>query len=395
MKRNHNSITRLLTAVLMLFMVPALLIAQTPTTFNYQAVLRNTDGTTKSNVNVNIGMEIHQATETGTVVYSETHSTTTNDFGMVNLEIGSVIPATFATIDWAAGPYFVEVIVDGLSMGTSELLTVPYALHAETAESITGTITETDPVYTGSQAANISATDIANLSNLSGTNSGDQNISGIGTNASAISAIQGEQSTQNAAIALNTAKVGLTAGQITVLGNTSGTNTGDQDGSETHVNAGANVSVTGTGTAGSPYIVNADGIISYAATGGGGQTVASTSTTTSLRTQVLQLVGVPAGTYAVFFSSPISNGSTSSLGVNLAWAIKTNGSNPGFPGDGIASSFIPATGWTLSYIFGQSGFKVVTLGSTGTIELVVVYYGNILTGTVMTTGIATLRAIRL
>ena len=130
MKRNHNSITRLLTAVLTLFMVPALLIAQTPTTFNYQAVLRNTDGTVKKSVNVNIGLEIHQATETGTVVYSETHSSTTSEFGMVNLEIGSVTPATFATIDWAAGPYFVEVSVDGLAMGTSELLTVPYALYA-------------------------------------------------------------------------------------------------------------------------------------------------------------------------------------------------------------------------------------------------------------------------
>jgi hypothetical protein len=114
----------------MLFMVPALLIAQTPTTFNYQAVLRNTDGTVKKSVNVNIGLEIHQATETGTVVYSETHSTTTSEFGMVNLEIGSVTPATFATIDWALGPYFVEVSVDGLTMGTSELLTVPYALYA-------------------------------------------------------------------------------------------------------------------------------------------------------------------------------------------------------------------------------------------------------------------------
>jgi hypothetical protein len=130
MKRNHNSITRLLTAVLMLFMVSALLIAQTPTTFNYQAVLRDTDGIPRSAANVNIELEIHQTTETGTIVYSETHSTTTSEFGMVNLEIGSVTPATFAIIDWAAGPYFVEVSVDGLSMGVSELLTVPYALYA-------------------------------------------------------------------------------------------------------------------------------------------------------------------------------------------------------------------------------------------------------------------------
>lgn len=130
MKRNHNSITRLLTAVLMLFMVSALLIAQTPTTFNYQAVLRDADGIPRSASNVNIELEIHQATATGTIVYSEVHSTTTSEFGMVNLEIGSVTPATFATIDWAAGPYFVEVSVDGLAMGTSELLTVPYALYA-------------------------------------------------------------------------------------------------------------------------------------------------------------------------------------------------------------------------------------------------------------------------
>jgi hypothetical protein len=48
----------------------------------------------------------------------------------VNLEIGSVTPASFGTIDWSAGPYFVEVIVNGTAMGTSELLTVPYALYA-------------------------------------------------------------------------------------------------------------------------------------------------------------------------------------------------------------------------------------------------------------------------
>jgi len=136
MKRYYTSVSRLLAAALMLFMLPALLIAQTPTTFNYQAVLRNTDGTIKMNVSVNIGLEIHQTTETGTVVYSETHSTTTSNFGLVNLEIGSVTPATFATIDWAAGPYFVEVSVDGLTMGVSQLLTVPYALHANTVESI-------------------------------------------------------------------------------------------------------------------------------------------------------------------------------------------------------------------------------------------------------------------
>ncbi len=392
MNKIYTTIARLGMVSLLLFLLSALtLLGQTPATFNYQAVLRDASGHIHVSTNVSIQLVIHQGTATGTIVYSEIHNTTTTEFGLVNLAIGSITPASFAAIDWSAGPYFVEVIANGASMGASELLTVPYALMATTVESIT----ETDPVYLGSPAASISASDITNLSNLSGTNSGDQNISGIASNTSDISALQGEQAVQNAAIAANTAKVGLNPAQETILGNTSGVNTGDQDGSETHVNAGANVSVTGSGTAGSPYIVNSIGLTNYTVSGGSGLTVASTLTSSALRTQVLQLTDVPAGTYAVFFSSPINNTSTSTLGINLAWAIVSNGANPGFSSDGIASSLIPATGWVANYVFGQSGFKIVTLGSTGTIELVIVYYGEVLTGTVTTIGTATLSAIRL
>lgn len=55
-------------------------------------------------------------------------------------------------------------------------MSVPYALHAKTADNIVGGITETDPTFTASEAANITATDITNLSNLSGTNTGDQTL---------------------------------------------------------------------------------------------------------------------------------------------------------------------------------------------------------------------------
>ena len=137
MKKNFTHISRLLTASVMLLLVSVItLLGQTPTTFQYQAILRNADGTINADASVNIQLALHQTTETGTIVYTETHSATTSEFGMVNLEIGSVTPATFATIDWAAGPYFVEVSVNGLSMGTSQLLTVPYALHAETAQNV-------------------------------------------------------------------------------------------------------------------------------------------------------------------------------------------------------------------------------------------------------------------
>lgn len=137
MKRNYTHITRLLSATLMLFLISALaLMGQAPVTFNYQALLRDTEGNPRANASVSLELEIHQGTITGTIVYSETHNTSTNEFGIVNLAMGSVNPGSFEVIDWSAGPYFVEVSADGTSMGTSELLAVPYARHASFAQSV-------------------------------------------------------------------------------------------------------------------------------------------------------------------------------------------------------------------------------------------------------------------
>jgi hypothetical protein len=65
--------------------------------------------------------------------------------------------------------------------------------------------------------------------NTTGVNKGDQDISGIATNATAISVIETDQITQNSAIGLNTAKEGITPAQATAISNTTGVNTGDQD----------------------------------------------------------------------------------------------------------------------------------------------------------------------
>ncbi|NCA80494.1 MAG: hypothetical protein EOM76_09990, partial [Sphingobacteriia bacterium] len=125
-----------------------------------------------------------------TAVYVETQTPTTNANGLVSIEIGG--GAGFDAIDWANGIYFIKTETDPVGgtnytiTGTSQLLSVPYALHAKTAESVSGGITETDPIFTGSQANNIMAGDITNLGNLSGVNTGDQDISGIVTNTQAI-----------------------------------------------------------------------------------------------------------------------------------------------------------------------------------------------------------------
>jgi hypothetical protein len=162
--------------------------AQSPEKMSYQAVIRDSDGSLITNTQIGMRISILQGSVDGSPVYTETQSATTNANGLVSIEIGSgTTTDDFSGIDWANGPYFLKTETDpagGTSYtitGTSQLLSVPYALHAKTADSFTGTLAETDPLYSGSEAASITSADITNLSNLSGINTGDQDLSGLAT----------------------------------------------------------------------------------------------------------------------------------------------------------------------------------------------------------------------
>ena len=119
---------------------------QAPEGFKYQAVVRDAGNTILNNQTVGLRMTIQQGSIGGTTVYAETFATTSNAYGLVNLEIGNgtVVSGTFANIDWSAGPYFMETAVDvsgGTNysvMGTSQLMSVPYALYAKTSGNIEG-----------------------------------------------------------------------------------------------------------------------------------------------------------------------------------------------------------------------------------------------------------------
>ncbi len=171
-------------------LLTTLIWAQSPEKMSYQAVVRNSSNQLVTNQTVGIQISILQGSASGAPVYVETQTPGTNANGLISLEIGNgtVESGDFSSIDWADGPYFIKTEIDPAGesaysiTGTSQLLSVPYALHAKTAESFTGVITETDPVYSASQATNITATDITNLGNLSGVNSGDQDLSGLATN---------------------------------------------------------------------------------------------------------------------------------------------------------------------------------------------------------------------
>jgi uncharacterized protein (TIGR02145 family) len=109
--------------------------AQVPEKFNYQAVIRNGSGVVMANEAMTIQIAIIQEAVGNTPVYIETHVATTNAFGMVNLMIGdgTIVSGIFSSIDWANGPYFLKILVNGTEMGTSQILTVPYALYAKEA----------------------------------------------------------------------------------------------------------------------------------------------------------------------------------------------------------------------------------------------------------------------
>lgn len=111
--------------------------AQVPQIFKYQAVLRDGTGNVRTSTAVNVEISILQGSASGVAVYSETHSTVSNAFGLVNLDLGGGTPitGTFAGIDWSAGSYYINVAVEGVDMGTSQLLSVPYALYAKNSET--------------------------------------------------------------------------------------------------------------------------------------------------------------------------------------------------------------------------------------------------------------------
>ena len=116
---------------ILIFLGITMIFAQSPQAFKYQAVLRNAQGEIRQNESVVVKIEIRKNSSSGTVVYSETYNTTTSNFGFVNLNVGTLNPSGFASIDWSNGPYFVKIYVDGSAMGSNQLFSVPYALFGE------------------------------------------------------------------------------------------------------------------------------------------------------------------------------------------------------------------------------------------------------------------------
>jgi len=125
------------------FIVLALVVtvsAQAPLSFKYQAYLRNADGTIRGNEFVTLQLKIVQGSINGAAVYTEVHNTSTNSHGLVSVNVGDgSTSSSMAAIQWKNGPFFLDIMVNGIHLGTTELLSVPFALYAnETGNSFSG-----------------------------------------------------------------------------------------------------------------------------------------------------------------------------------------------------------------------------------------------------------------
>jgi hypothetical protein len=121
------------------------LYAQIPDYVSYQAVVRDATGKLIESKPVGIRISILQGSASGTAIYRETHSVSSNANGVMSLLIGNGTAdnGTFSAIDWSSGIYFVKTEIDPAGgnaytvTSVTQLLSVPYAMYAKTSGSST------------------------------------------------------------------------------------------------------------------------------------------------------------------------------------------------------------------------------------------------------------------
>jgi uncharacterized protein (TIGR02145 family) len=143
--------------------------AQSPDRLSYQAIVRNASGNVVANQSVGMRITILKGSATGASVYVETQTRNTNASGLITLEIGGGIPVTgsFALVNWGQGPYFIKTETDVTGgtnyqlTGTTQLLSVPYSLYAQSADLKYSAMGDT--LYSGKEYVIVPGLSAANL----------------------------------------------------------------------------------------------------------------------------------------------------------------------------------------------------------------------------------------
>jgi len=136
---------RIIPTILLIFLTVIYVLGQAPQAINYQAVARDTPGAILTNQDISVKMTILTDSIGGTVKYQEIHNVEVNSYGFINLAFGTgtVISRNFSEIGWDTSEHYLKVEIDPMAngnfadFGTSQILSVPYALEAKHASSLT------------------------------------------------------------------------------------------------------------------------------------------------------------------------------------------------------------------------------------------------------------------
>lgn len=143
-KISRGIISKKIITICVILLMSANVFAQAPNKMSYQAIIRNSSNALITSSAVGMRISILRGSASGTAVYVETQTPTTNINGLASIEIGggTIVSGTFATMDWSNGPYFIKTETDPTGgsnysiTGTSQLLSVPYALYAKNAGNV-------------------------------------------------------------------------------------------------------------------------------------------------------------------------------------------------------------------------------------------------------------------
>ena len=208
----------------------ATLMAQAPQRISYQSIIRDANNVVVASSAVRVKISLLRGTSTGPAVYVETHGITTNANGLVSLNIGegTAITGTFAGIDWSNGPYLIQTATDPTGgtdysiIGIAPLNSVPYALNAANA-SVATTLAGTLAIANGGTGATTATAARAalGLENVDNTSDANKPVSTATQNslATKVDKVTGKELSTNDYSTAEKAK----------LAAITGTNTGDQD----------------------------------------------------------------------------------------------------------------------------------------------------------------------
>jgi len=153
--------------------------AQAPEMMSYQAVVRNANNTLVANQTIGMQISILKGSPSGSAVFVETQTPLSNTNGLISLEIGTgnLVSGNFATVDWGSDTYFLKTEIDPTGgnnysiTGTTQFMSVPYALHAKTADNVVNDMVDDADADPGNELQTLIVSQTGDTLTISGGNS--------------------------------------------------------------------------------------------------------------------------------------------------------------------------------------------------------------------------------